>query len=192
MLNILLFGPPGAGKGTQADILKEKYSMLHLSTGEAIRTMIAKGTELGLRAQSEMAGGKLASDELVCSIISEYIEQNSGATGVLFDGFPRTTHQAVALDNMLKAEGKSVTAMIAMEIPDNVVIDRITGRAAVSGRADDASIDTIKTRIETYKAQTAVVADHYRAQDKYFGLDGTGSIEEVNAKICEIIDQLLK
>ncbi len=190
MKNILLFGPPGAGKGTQASKLKDKYGFLHLSTGEAIRSMIERGTPTGLRAQEEMAGGKLASDELVCNIIEAYIDENLDAKGIIFDGFPRTTAQAQELDKMLGAKGLSVTAMVAMEIPDAEVIERITGRAKFSGRADDANIDTIKTRIQTYKEQTAVVVEHYEAQGKYFEVDGTGQIEEVYEKICEIFDKL--
>ncbi len=190
MLNILLFGPPGAGKGTQADLLSERYSFLHMSTGEVIRSMIARKTDLGLQAEEQMKGGKLASDELVCGIIDSYVAENRASSGILFDGFPRTTPQAVALDGICEGNGTSVTAMIAMIIPDEVVIERIQGRAKVSGRADDMSLDTIKGRIETYKAQTAVVADYYKKQGKYFEVDGTASIEEVNALICEVIEKL--
>lgn len=190
MLNILLFGPPGAGKGTQADLLKERYNLLHMSTGEVIRDKIARRTPLGVEAEKQMVGGNLASDDIVCHIVGKYVDENRGATGILFDGFPRTTIQAHKFDEILKNNNQSLTAMIAMVIPDEVVIERITGRAKVSGRADDQNIETIKGRIEAYKRQTAVVADYYKAQDKYYEVDGTRSIVEVNASICEIIEKL--
>lgn len=190
MLNILLFGPPGAGKGTQADLLQTRYGLLHMSTGEVIRDKIARRTPLGIQAEQQMEGGGLASDDIVCHIIGKYVDENSSASGVLYDGFPRTLPQAERFDGILEAQGKSVTAMIAMMIPDDVVVDRIMGRAKVSGRADDQNLDVIKGRIATYKTQTAVVADFYKAQGKYFEIDGRGSIEEVNEKICEIIDKL--
>ncbi len=190
MLNILLFGPPGAGKGTQADLLAERYSFKHMSTGEVIRSMIARGTELGLKAQEQMKGGKLASDEIVCALVEEYLKENIESDGILFDGFPRTTPQAAELDEICSRNSTAVTAMIAMIIPDEVVIERIQGRAKVSGRADDMSLDTIKGRIETYKKQTSVVAEFYKKQGKYFEVDGTKSIEEVNALICEVIEKI--
>lgn len=190
MLNILLFGPPGAGKGTQADLLKERYNLLHMSTGEVIRDKIARRTPLGIEAEKQMVGGNLASDDIVCNIVGKYVDENRDTTGILFDGFPRTTIQAHKFDEILSANNQSLTAMIAMVIPDEVVIERITGRAKVSGRADDQNIETIKGRIETYKRQTAVVADNYKAQGKYYEVDGTRSIEEVNASICEIIEKL--
>ncbi len=190
MLNIVLFGPPGAGKGTQAELLQEKYGLLHLSTGEAIRQNIANGTELGKAAQAQMEGGGLASDELVCGIVADYVANNSSATGVIFDGFPRTTAQAVEFDRIMSEKGLSVTAMIAMEIPDQMIIDRITSRALVSGRADDQDPQIIQNRIDTYKAQTAVVADFYAGQNKYVEIDGTGSIEEVFGLLCQEIDKI--
>lgn len=190
MLNILLFGPPGAGKGTQADLLQERYGLLHMSTGEVIRDKIARRTPLGVEAEKQMAGGGLASDDIVCHIIGKYVDENSTAKGVLYDGFPRTLPQAQRFDEILTTQGKSVTAMIAMMIPDNVVIDRIQTRAKVSGRADDQDIKVIQGRINTYKVQTAIVADFYKAQGKYYEVDGTGTIEQVNAKICAIIDSL--
>ncbi len=192
MLNILLFGPPGAGKGTQAEFLVEKYSFLHMSTGEVIRSMIARGTELGKQAEEQMQGGKLASDTLVCGIIEQYVVENSDAKGILFDGFPRTTPQASELDRIMSVNNQQVTAMIAMIIPDQVVIERIQGRAAISGRADDSNIETIKGRIATYKAQTAEVAEFYKAQGKYFEVDGTLSKSEVFEEICKVIEQLNK
>lgn len=192
MLNILLFGPPGAGKGTQADLLAERYSFLHMSTGEVIRSMIARGTEKGLLAEEQMKGGRLASDELVCGIIDDYVAENRASKGILFDGFPRTTPQAVELDKICEHNSTEITAMIAMIIPDEVVIERIQGRAKVSGRKDDSSLETIKGRIATYNEQTAVVMEHYKKQGKYFEVDGTCSIQEVNQLICEVIEKLIK
>ncbi|MEG0032810.1 MAG: adenylate kinase [Mucinivorans sp.] len=192
MLNILLFGPPGAGKGTQADLLKTHYTLLHLSTGEVIRENIKQNTPLGLQAKAQMEGGSLASDDLVCSIIGDYVSRNNNARGVLYDGFPRTLPQAQRLDKILEAQDQKVTAMVAMMIPNDVIVERILNRAKISGRADDQNIDTIRARIAAYDTQTAVVADFYKEQGKYFEIDGTGTIEEVNAQICKIIDQLIK
>lgn len=190
MLNIVLFGPPGAGKGTQAELLQKKYGLLHLSTGEAIRQNVAQGTALGLEAKEQMAGGGLASDALVCSIVADYVAQNTSANGVIFDGFPRTTAQAIEFDKIMTEKGLSVTAMIAMEIPDQTIITRITDRAKVSGRIDDQDPAIIQTRIDTYKAQTAVVADFYKKQNKYYEVDGTDSIDSVFLLLCEKIDNL--
>lgn len=191
MLNILLFGPPGAGKGTQADLLRDKYDLLHMSTGEVIRDNIARRTKLGVEAEAQMVGGNLASDQIVCSIIGSYVADNKTAHGVLYDGFPRTLIQAQQFDKILTTQGETVTAMIAMMIPDKTVIERIQNRAKVSGRKDDQSIETIKGRIDTYKRQTAVVADYYKGQEKYYEVEGTRSIEEVNAAICRILDRII-
>lgn len=190
MLNLVLFGPPGAGKGTQAELLQEKYGLLHLSTGDAIRQNIKNGTELGKQAESQMAGGGLASDELVCSIVADFVEQNATAKGVIFDGFPRTTVQAEVFDRILTEKGLSVSAMVAMEIPDAMIIDRITKRALVSGRIDDQDPKIIQNRIDTYKAQTAIVADFYKGQNKYYEVCGTGSIEVVFGELCAVIEKL--
>lgn len=190
MLNLVLFGPPGAGKGTQAELLQKKYGLLHLSTGEAIRQNIAQGTELGKAAEKQMAGGGLASDELVCGIVADYVERNVGGNGVIFDGFPRTTAQAVEFDRIMGTKGLSVTAMIAMNIPNETIITRITERAKISGRVDDQDPAIIQARIDTYNAQTAVVADFYKGQGKYYAVVGTGSIEQVFELLCEKIDKL--
>lgn len=192
MLNIVLFGPPGAGKGTQAELLQKKYGLLHLSTGEAIRQNIAKGTALGLEAQAQMAGGGLASDALVCGIVADYVAQNTEANGVIFDGFPRTTAQAVEFDKIMTQKGLKVDAMIAMEIPDQTILSRITERAKISGRVDDQDPAIIQNRIDTYKAQTAVVADFYKKQNKYHEVDGTGTIDSVFDLLCQKIDTLKK
>lgn len=191
MLNLLLFGPPGAGKGTQSEQLQAKYNLLHMSTGEVIRDKITRATPLGLQAQAQMAGGGLVSDEIVCHIIGKYVNENCDAVGIVYDGFPRTLNQAEQFDSILAQQGESVTAMIAMMIPDSVVIERITGRAKISGRADDQNVDTIRGRISAYKEQTAIVAEFYKNQGKYFEVDATRSIEAVNVDICAIIDRLL-
>ncbi|HJE88565.1 adenylate kinase [Rikenella microfusus] len=190
MLNIVLFGPPGAGKGTQAEKLQEKYGILHLSTGEVIRGEIGRGTELGKLAAEQMEGGKLASDELVLGIIAKYIEEHKSAPGVIFDGFPRTLPQAEAFDRMLDEAGTKVTVMLALEVPDEVVTERILTRGKTSGRADDQSIDTIRNRIEVYKKQTAVVADYYKKAGKFRAVDGVGTIDEIFGRLCAAIDAL--
>lgn len=190
MLNLVLFGPPGAGKGTQAELLQKKYGLLHLSTGEAIRSQIAAGSELGLAAQKQMEGGGLASDELVCGIVADFVAQNTKANGVIFDGFPRTTVQAQTFDKIMTEKGLHVTAMVAMDIPDAEIIERITKRALISGRADDQDPKIIQNRIDTYNAQTAVVADFYKAQGKYTAIDGRGTIEQIFDKLCAVIDKL--
>ena len=190
MLNIVLFGPPGAGKGTQAEKLQKKYGLLHLSTGEVIRDEMNRGTELGQLAARQMEGGKLASDELVLGIIEKYIEEHRSAPGVIFDGFPRTLPQAEAFDRMLNRIGAKVSVMLALEVPDEVVIDRILTRGKTSGRADDQIIDTIRNRIEVYDRQTAVVADFYKKQDKFRAVEGVGTIDEIFDRLCGVIDGL--
>lgn len=189
MLNLILFGPPGSGKGTQADKLKVKYNLLHISTGEVIRAEIKSGSTLGEQAAKQMAGGGLVSDDLVCGIIGSYIRSHTDAKGVIYDGFPRTIPQAREFDTMLADTNEQVTMMIAMDVPDQEVIKRITARGVISGRADDQSVEIIQNRLDVYKAQTSVVADHYAAQGKYFVIDGTGTIDETFEKICEIIDK---
>lgn len=188
MLNIVLFGPPGAGKGTQAEKLQERYGLLHLSTGQAIRDEMSRGSELGRLAAAQMEGGKLASDELVLGIIEKYVEEHRSARGVIFDGFPRTLPQAEAFDRILKRIGTGVTGMVALEVPDDVVIERILARGKTSGRADDQSIDTIRNRIAVYDAQTAVVAEYYKQQGKYRAVDGVGTIDEIFGRLCAVVD----
>ena len=190
MLNIVLFGPPGAGKGTQAEKLQQKYGILHLSTGEVIRQEMNRGSELGRLAAQQMEGGKLASDELVLGIIENYLQEHRTAPGVIFDGFPRTLPQAEAFDSMLKKIGTQVTVMLALDVPDEVVTERILTRGKTSGRADDQSLETIQNRIAVYKKQTAVVADFYKKQDKFRAVNGVGTIDEIFDRLCAAIDAL--
>lgn len=192
MLNIVLFGPPGAGKGTQAEKIIEKYGLLHISTGEVIRREVQAGTPLGLQAQKEMQGGGLASDEIVISIICDYIKANQGAVGAIFDGFPRTTVQAEAFDKLLSQIGEKVTVMIAMDVPDEELISRLLNRGLTSGRADDQSREVIENRIRVYNAQTAIVKDHYDKLGKYISVDGIGTVDEVFNRISEAIDKSKK
>ena len=191
MLNIVLFGPPGAGKGTQADKLMEHYGLLHISTGEVIREQIKAGTELGKRAEKEMEGGALASDEIVIKIIADFDEQHKSAKGVIFDGFPRTTPQAEAFDQVLSEEGLEVTMMLALEVPDQELIERLLLRGKSSGRADDQSEEIIVNRIAVYKKQTEIVKQFYEKQGKFISVDGTGGIDVVFGRLCDIIDRYI-
>lgn len=191
MINIVLFGPPGAGKGTQAELLKKKYNLIHLSTGEVIRDQIEKKTPLGLQADAQMQGGALASDELVIGIINSFISDQPHSNGVIYDGFPRTLPQAIAFNDMLEGNNESVSMMLALDIPDSEIIDRITYRAKISGRADDQNVETIKNRIEVYNKRTAVVADYYTQQGKYQRINGLGTVEEVFERLCQAIDKVL-
>ena len=188
MLNIVLFGAPGCGKGTQAARLKEKYGINHVSTGEIIRNEIKNETELGLQVAAAIKRGELAPDEVVINIIANYVRENKECAGNIFDGFPRTTFQAERFDEILAEYGLKVDMMIYMDVPEQELVNRILLRGKDSGRADDASEDIIRNRIETYRAQTAVVADYYSAQDKYFDVDGLGTMDEVFDRICSVID----
>lgn len=192
MLNIILFGAPGCGKGTQAELLKEKYGVEHISTGAVIRSEIERGTELGLSMQEYIAKGELAPDSIVVGMVKNYICEHRDAKGNIFDGFPRTTAQAEAFDELLKTEGLSVSVMIYMDVPEQELVNRILLRGKDSGRADDASEDVIRNRIKIYREQTAVVADYYSKQGKYVAIDGVGTLDEVFARICEAIDNSTK
>lgn len=192
MLNIILFGAPGCGKGTQAELLKQKYGVEHISTGAVIRSEIEQGTELGLSMQEYITKGELAPDAIVLGMVRNYIISHRDVKGNIFDGFPRTTAQAEAFDEMLAEESLSVNVMIYMDVPEQELVNRILLRGKDSGRADDASEDVIRNRIKIYREQTAIVADYYSKQGKYVAVDGVGTLDEVFARISEAIDNCSK
>lgn len=190
MINIVLFGAPGCGKGTQAQRLKAHYGIDHVSTGEVIRDEIRRGTALGRSMEEYIKAGRLAPDEIVIDMIANYVAEHKEARGNIFDGFPRTTAQAGAFDRILEKHGLKVDAMIDIHVPEEELVRRILLRGKDSGRADDASEEVIRGRLDVYHAQTAVVADYYAAQDKYASVDGTGTMEEVFDRIAALVDRL--
>ena len=192
MLNIVLFGPPGAGKGTQAAKLIEKYGFHHISTGEVIREEIRQESPLGRSMKSYIDKGHLAPDELVIDIITEYVCKHKDCKGNVFDGFPRTTPQAEAFDKIMEMHGAPINLMLSLEVPDEELIKRILLRSKDSGRADDRCESVTRNRIDVYKAQTAIVAEHYKKQGKYRAVNGTGDIDGIFRNLCAEIDPLLK
>ena len=186
----ILFGPPGAGKGTQASAMVEKYNLHHISTGALLRKEIAAGTELGLKAKSLIDAGALVPDEIVEGMIESEFKTVKGVNGFLLDGFPRTTEQAEVLDQMLAKTSESVTAVVSIMIPDEMIKERIRHRATIEGRADDAKEETINNRILTYHEKTEPLVDYYTKAGKYNEINGTGTIDEVRENIFALMDTL--
>ena len=190
MLNIVLFGPPGAGKGTQSALIIDKYSLTHVSTGDLFRLHLSQSTELGRQAQGFMDAGNLVPDELVIRMVEERIEELPDCRGFIFDGFPRTVAQAEALDRMLEHRGIPISGMIALEVDDDELRSRIRFRAQSSGRVDDQDEDKISNRIRVYKEETLPVIDHYKKKGKFHSVKGIGSIDEIFLNLSAIIDRL--
>jgi adenylate kinase len=188
MLNIVLFGPPGAGKGTQAVNLIEKYKLVHLSTGDILRGELAAKSPLGLEAKKYMDKGELVPDEVVIGMIEVKLDHNLVANGFIFDGFPRTKAQAGALDDLLKKKKTAISIMVALEVEKQELVNRLLGRGKVSGRADDQDISVIENRIAVYNRETAPVIDYYSGQGKFKPVDGMGTIGEIFGRLCRIID----
>jgi adenylate kinase len=188
MLNIVLFGPPGAGKGTQAAKLLEKYQLVHLSTGDILRSELAAKTTLGLEAKKYMDKGELVPDSVVIGMIESKIDSNTDAKGFIFDGFPRTTAQAKALDEMLEKKNIAITMMLALEVEKEELIKRLLLRGKDSGRADDQDRSVIENRIRVYNSETAPVQDFYESQGKYKGIHGMGTIDDIFDRLCDVID----
>ena len=188
MLNLVLFGPPGAGKGTQSQKLIEKHGLIHLSTGDLLRSEISQGTALGLEAKKLMDAGLLVPDEVVIGMISAKLDANKAAKGFIFDGFPRTVAQAEALDRLLVSKDAPISGMIALEVTDNELEQRLLLRGKDSGRADDANPEVIRKRIKEYNDKTAPVAGFYQNQNKYKSINGIGSVTEIFDAIGDVIE----
>jgi adenylate kinase len=190
MLNLVLFGPPGAGKGTQADLLIEKFNLLHLSTGDLLRSQIAAETELGIEAKIYIDKGFLAPDSIVISMIKSRLKEATNALGFIFDGFPRTVAQAKALDELLEENGTPVSGMLCLSVEKDELINRLTNRAKTSGRPDDQEVSIIENRIQIYHEKTEPLRDYYRAQKKYYKIDGQGSVEIIAQRLIDTIASL--
>ena len=191
MFNIILFGPPGSGKGTQSEKLIEAYGLKHLSTGDLLRSEIARQTPLGLEAKSIMDKGQLVPDEVAIGMISSAIESNPEAKGFLFDGFPRTVAQSEALDKLLKLKNTEIGVVLAMEVGEEELVKRLLNRGLTSGRSDDTNETVIRARITEYKDKTTVVANYYQQFNKVVHLKGEGTVEEIFNGLCSEIDKRL-
>jgi adenylate kinase len=189
MFNLILFGPPGSGKGTQSEKLIEKYKFKHLSTGDLLRSEIAQQTPLGMEAKSLMDKGQLVPDEVVIGMISTALENNRDVNGFLFDGFPRTTAQAEALDKLLDFNKTHIGAVLFLQVPEEELISRMINRAKTSGRSDDADENVQRKRLEVYSRDTLPVANHYRKSDKVVEIKGVGSVDDIFKSLSEIIDE---
>ncbi len=190
MKNIVLFGPPGAGKGTQAKVLKEKYNLVHISTGDVFRYNIKNETELGLLAKTFMDKGDLVPDEVTINMLKAEVEKNTDANGFIFDGFPRTKSQAKALDVFLEEKGERINGMVALEVSEDLLVARLLKRGETSGRADDQDESKIRNRFNEYETKTAILKHYYEDQNKYYGVDGVGSVEEITERLSSVFDTL--
>ncbi len=192
MFNLILFGPPGSGKGTQSEQLIAKYHFKHLSTGDLLRNEIASKTPLGLEAKKFMDKGQLVPDEVVIGMISSALDANPDVTGFLFDGFPRTATQAEALDKLLKLKNNTINVMLALDVSEEELVKRLVKRGQTSGRTDDNNDHVIRTRILEYHKKTAPVADHYKKANKVVMIKGEGSIEDIFQRLTKEINSRIK
>ena len=189
MLNIVIFGAPGSGKGTQSERIVEKYGLNHISTGEVLRTEIKSGTELGKLAKSYIDDGQLIPDDLMIDILADVLDGFKDSKGVIFDGFPRTINQAEELKKMLADRGQEVTIMIDLNVPEEELVQRLVKRGKTSGRADDNE-ETIRKRLDVYYSQTCPLIDWYKKEGKYCHIEGHGDMNEITSFICKEIQKL--
>ena len=187
MLNIIIFGAPGSGKGTQSELMKKNYHLAHISTGDVLRQEIKNETALGITAKQYIDKGELVPDDLICDMLDKTLEIHKDAEGVIFDGFPRTVPQAEALEEMLKKHGWDVSVLIDLQVDDQVLMNRLLERGKISGRSDDNE-ETIQSRLNVYHSQTAPLADYYRKKGKHVAIDGVGEIAEIFNRIDRAIE----
>lgn len=188
MLNIVLFGPPGAGKGTQSERLVEKYKLIHLSTGDIFRFNIKQETELGKLAKSYMDKGELVPDQVTIDMLNAEVKKYDNPNGFIFDGFPRTPAQAMALDKLMQSRNSAITMMLSLHVNEEELIKRLLLRGKDSGRTDDTDESVIRNRIRVYEEQTAVASEFYQAQGKFYQIDGIGDIDDIFNRLCHVID----
>jgi adenylate kinase len=188
MLNLILFGPPGSGKGTQAELLIQEYGVLHISTGDLFRYEMGNNTELGLKAKEYIAKGELVPDSVTIGMLKNKVEANPSSKGIIFDGFPRTIQQAEALDEFLESKGTEVTLLIALDVPEQELVKRLLQRGQSSGRTDDVNEEIIQNRIAVYKRETSPVFNYYSQKGKAKLINGIGSINDIFASIMHTID----
>lgn len=191
MINLVLFGSPGAGKGTQAERLQEKYNLVHISTGDVFRYNIKNETDLGKLAKSYIDEGKLVPDNVTIDMLHSEVDKHPNAKGFIFDGFPRTTAQAEDLDQLLKSKNAQVDAMITLDVDDEVLVKRLLDRGKISGRKDDASEEIIRKRLDVYYDQTHIVKEYYKEAGKFHKVNGIGSIDEITERLSTIVDQFV-
>jgi len=188
--NILLFGPPGVGKGTQADILKAKYNLSHVSTGDVFRSHMKRETKLGILAKSYIDKGNLVPDDVTIKMLKTVVNKLPSSNGIIFDGFPRTKAQAIALDELLEEKGEIIGGMLTIEVPTSLLIARLLERGKTSGRSDDQDENKILNRFNEYFTKTEILKEYYQAQNKYFGVDGVGEISEITKRLSDVFDNL--
>jgi adenylate kinase len=191
MFNLILFGPPGSGKGTQSEKIIEKFGLVHLSTGDLLRSEISNQTPLGMEAKKLMDKGHLVPDEVVVGMISSALDNNIGAKGFLFDGFPRTASQAESLDKLLEFRKESIAVMLALDVSETELIKRLLKRGETSGRSDDTNEEIISARVTEYKTKTEAVADYYRQTDKVVMIEGEGTIDNIFGRLSKEIESRL-
>ena len=189
MLNIVLFGPPGAGKGTQSQKIIDKYNLIHISTGEILRKAISEQTPLGIEAQKYIDDGNYVTDEMAIEIIKEELDRHKNTNGFIFDGFPRTTFQAERFSGILSKYGGDVNVMISLDVDEKILEERLINRSKESGRLDDRKEEIIQKRIGIYNKRTALVADYYKSLGKYQSINGNGKIDVIFDNICEAIEK---